>query len=87
MFTWQASYGIQNCTDGTSNTIAYAEACVGNQTEQPLQKLIGLQGVQIPYTSMLLDGSSAPGADPRRDPVVQSGLPVREHLLHRPPAR
>ncbi len=60
MFTWQACYGINTCIDGTSNTIAYAEACVGNQNEQPLQKLIGLQAVQIPYTSMLLDGSSAP---------------------------
>jgi prepilin-type processing-associated H-X9-DG protein len=60
MFTWQTSYGIQSCRDGTSNTIAFSEACVGNQSEQPLQKRIGLQGVQIPFTSMLLDASSAP---------------------------
>jgi prepilin-type N-terminal cleavage/methylation domain-containing protein/prepilin-type processing-associated H-X9-DG protein len=60
MFTWQASYGIQNCVDGTSNTIAFSEAAVGNQSEQPLQRLIGLQGVQIPFTSMLQDGASQP---------------------------
>ena len=60
LFTWQASYGIANCIDGTSNTIAFSEACVGNQNEQPLQRLIGLQGVAIPYTSMLYDGQSAP---------------------------
>jgi len=60
LFTWQASYGIANCTDGTSNTIAFSEACVGNQSEQPLQKLIGLQSVSIPYTSMLYDAQSAP---------------------------
>ena len=60
MFTWQASYGIQNCIDGTSNTIAFSEAAVGNQSEQPLQRLIGLQGVQIPFTSMLQDGASQP---------------------------
>ncbi len=60
MFTWQTAYGIQTCTDGTSNTIAFAEAAVGNQTETPLQRFIGLQSVQIPLTSMLLDGSSAP---------------------------
>ena len=60
LFTWQASYGIADCTDGTSNTVAFSEACVGNQREQPLQKLIGLQGVAIPFTSMLADGQSAP---------------------------
>ena len=60
LFTWQASYGIQNCTDGTSNTVAFSEAAVGYQSEQPLQRLIGLQGVQIPFTSMLYDASSNP---------------------------
>ena len=60
LFTWQASYGIRDCIDGTTNTIAFSEACVGNQNEQPLQKLIGLQSVSIPLTSMLYDGQSAP---------------------------
>jgi prepilin-type processing-associated H-X9-DG protein len=60
LFTWQASYGIQSCTDGTSNTIAFAEAVVGYQTEAPLQKFIGLQSVTIPLTSMILDASAAP---------------------------
>jgi prepilin-type N-terminal cleavage/methylation domain-containing protein/prepilin-type processing-associated H-X9-DG protein len=55
LFTWQASYGIQHCIDGTSNTIAFSEAAVGYQSEQPKQRLIGLQGVQIPFTSMLFD--------------------------------
>jgi prepilin-type N-terminal cleavage/methylation domain-containing protein/prepilin-type processing-associated H-X9-DG protein len=60
LYTWQTAYGIQTCTDGTSNTIAFSEAAVGTQVEQPLQRLIGLQGVQIPFTSMLLDASSQP---------------------------
>jgi prepilin-type N-terminal cleavage/methylation domain-containing protein/prepilin-type processing-associated H-X9-DG protein len=60
LFTWQASYGIATCVDGTSNTIAFSEACVGTQNQLPLQRLIGLQGVAIPYSSMLLDGQSAP---------------------------
>jgi prepilin-type N-terminal cleavage/methylation domain-containing protein/prepilin-type processing-associated H-X9-DG protein len=60
LFTWQASYGIQHCTDGTSNTIAFSEAAVGYQAEQPRQRLIGLQGVQIPYTSMIFDASANP---------------------------
>jgi prepilin-type processing-associated H-X9-DG protein len=60
MFTWQAAYGIKDCTDGTSNTIAFSEAAVRFQSEQPGQKLIGLQGVQIPLTSMLFDASTNP---------------------------
>jgi prepilin-type N-terminal cleavage/methylation domain-containing protein/prepilin-type processing-associated H-X9-DG protein len=60
MFTWQTPYGIQHCIDGTSNTIAFSEAAVGSQSEQPLGRLIGLQGVQIPFTSMLMDGASQP---------------------------
>jgi prepilin-type N-terminal cleavage/methylation domain-containing protein/prepilin-type processing-associated H-X9-DG protein len=30
MFGWAVSYGVQHCTDGTSNTVAYAEWLVGN---------------------------------------------------------
>jgi prepilin-type N-terminal cleavage/methylation domain-containing protein/prepilin-type processing-associated H-X9-DG protein len=60
LFTWQASYGIQSCTDGTSNTIAFSEAAVGTQTQQVKQRLLGLQGVAIPLTSMLFDASSNP---------------------------
>jgi prepilin-type N-terminal cleavage/methylation domain-containing protein/prepilin-type processing-associated H-X9-DG protein len=65
LFTWQASYGIQHCTDGTSNTIAFSEAAVGTQNERPLQRLIGLQGVQIPFTSMIYDAQT-------NVPLVQS---------------
>jgi prepilin-type N-terminal cleavage/methylation domain-containing protein/prepilin-type processing-associated H-X9-DG protein len=60
LFTWQASYGIQTCTDGTSNTIAFAEAAVGTQNEQLPGRLVGLQAVQIPYASMIADASAAP---------------------------
>ena len=30
MFTFAIPYGVQNCTDGTSNTVAYAEWLVGD---------------------------------------------------------
>ena len=30
MFGWGISYGVQHCTDGTSQTVAYAEWLVGN---------------------------------------------------------
>jgi prepilin-type N-terminal cleavage/methylation domain-containing protein/prepilin-type processing-associated H-X9-DG protein len=58
LFTWQASYGINNCIDGTSNTIAFSEAAVGYQSETPKQRLIGLQGVQIPFAAMIYDASA-----------------------------
>ena len=45
LFTFQASYGLQNCTDGSSNTIAFAEAAVGSQTAQLGQKLVGVVNV------------------------------------------
>ena len=58
LYTWQSAYGIQDCTDGTSSTIAFSEAAVGYQSETPKQKLIGLQGVHIPFASMLDDAST-----------------------------
>jgi prepilin-type N-terminal cleavage/methylation domain-containing protein/prepilin-type processing-associated H-X9-DG protein len=60
MFTWQASYGINSCIDGTSNTILFSEAAVGTQNLQPRQRLLGLQSVQIPLASMLYDASTNP---------------------------
>ena len=30
MFGWGVAYGVQACTDGTTNTVAYAEWLVGN---------------------------------------------------------
>jgi len=32
---WAKCYGVQTCTDGTSNTIAFGEALVGTQKETP----------------------------------------------------
>ncbi|MFO0907063.1 MAG: DUF1559 domain-containing protein [Isosphaeraceae bacterium] len=45
MFTWQKSYGISDCIDGTSNTIAFAEAVVGTQFLQLKQRRIGFNTV------------------------------------------
>jgi len=45
LFAFQASNSIATCIDGTSNTIALAEATVGNQTLQPRQKRIGLTNI------------------------------------------
>jgi prepilin-type processing-associated H-X9-DG protein len=45
LFTLQASYGMQNCTDGSSNTIAFGEAAVGAPTGQLGQKFTGVVNV------------------------------------------
>jgi prepilin-type N-terminal cleavage/methylation domain-containing protein/prepilin-type processing-associated H-X9-DG protein len=45
LFTMQRPYGIRDAVDGTTNTIAFAEAVVGNQSLQPRQRHIGMTGV------------------------------------------
>jgi len=55
IFTWQMAYRISTITDGTSNTIAFAEAIVGTQSLQKGQKRIGMTGVSIPAAALALD--------------------------------
>jgi prepilin-type N-terminal cleavage/methylation domain-containing protein/prepilin-type processing-associated H-X9-DG protein len=55
LFTYQQSYAIRAVTDGTSNTIAFAEAVVGNQSELKRQKHIGLNTVGALTPSLLYD--------------------------------
>jgi prepilin-type N-terminal cleavage/methylation domain-containing protein/prepilin-type processing-associated H-X9-DG protein len=61
LFTMQASYGIHSCTDGTSNTIAFAEAAVGSQTAKLGDKLSGVanaKGLQ-PYETLDISSNVA----------------------------
>jgi prepilin-type N-terminal cleavage/methylation domain-containing protein/prepilin-type processing-associated H-X9-DG protein len=54
LFGYQLANGIQTCVDGTSNTIAFAEAVVGNQTQSSTSKHLGVinvAGVQ-PYEAL-----------------------------------
>jgi prepilin-type N-terminal cleavage/methylation domain-containing protein/prepilin-type processing-associated H-X9-DG protein len=60
VFTMQASYGIHNCTDGTSNIIAFAEAAVGSQTATLGQKLVGVVNVAALQQYETLDASTNP---------------------------
>jgi prepilin-type processing-associated H-X9-DG protein len=60
LFTFQQSYGIRDCIDGTSNTIAFAEAVVGTQSLQFGQRRIGFNTVTALVPSMLLDAQSNP---------------------------
>jgi prepilin-type N-terminal cleavage/methylation domain-containing protein/prepilin-type processing-associated H-X9-DG protein len=61
IFTWQASYGIRDVIDGTSNTIAFAECQVGNQSGTLGQKGTGMTSVTgIGTAALVLDASSIP---------------------------
>jgi prepilin-type N-terminal cleavage/methylation domain-containing protein/prepilin-type processing-associated H-X9-DG protein len=59
IFTWQMSYGIRDVIDGTSNTIAFAECQVGNQSYKLGDKRTGMTGVTgVPTAALVLDGST-----------------------------
>jgi prepilin-type N-terminal cleavage/methylation domain-containing protein/prepilin-type processing-associated H-X9-DG protein len=60
LFAYQLAYGIRDCTDGTSNTVAMSEATVGNSSLQAKQKNIGIIGVSIPPGALLLSASMSP---------------------------
>ena len=47
LFTMQQAYGINTCIDGTSNTIAFAEGVVGNQSLQAGQRRVGVLNAPI----------------------------------------
>ena len=51
------SYGLQTCIDGSSNTIAFAEGVVGNQSLKAGQKRTGVQNVSAIQTYETLDVS------------------------------
>ena len=67
LFAFQQSKSIAAVTDGTSNSIAFAEAAVGAASESPRQRLIGLTGVAIPAAALQLSVASNPIG-------VQSGI-------------
>jgi len=60
LFTYEQSYGLRTVTDGTSNTIAFAEACVGSQGLGKRQKLIGLNTVGGLTASLLSNAELNP---------------------------
>ncbi len=60
LFTYQQSYRISSVTDGTSNTIAFAESCVGNQSLTKRQKLIGLNSVGALSNSLMANAEMNP---------------------------
>jgi prepilin-type N-terminal cleavage/methylation domain-containing protein/prepilin-type processing-associated H-X9-DG protein len=62
LFGYQVGYSIAACIDGTSNTIAFSEATLGNPAGVAGSRDIGLVSVNIPATALLYDASSNPAA-------------------------
>ncbi len=60
LFTIQRPYAVRDCIDGTSNTIAFAEAVVGNQAEHFRQKFIGFNSVIALSNSLMFDARVNP---------------------------
>ena len=55
MFTFQACYGIRDCLDGSSNTIAYSEGVVNPANAGPSIKNVGVSNVGMDPTFRQLD--------------------------------
>jgi len=56
LFTYWRSYGIQYCIDGTSNTIAFSEALVGDNTTNWTHSA-GIAQLALPASIQVLDAS------------------------------
>jgi prepilin-type N-terminal cleavage/methylation domain-containing protein/prepilin-type processing-associated H-X9-DG protein len=60
LFAFQQSKSIAQVTDGTSNTIAFAESTVGIPGQAARQKLIGLANINIPAAAVQQNAFSNP---------------------------
>jgi prepilin-type N-terminal cleavage/methylation domain-containing protein/prepilin-type processing-associated H-X9-DG protein len=55
MFGMQLCYGIQDCTDGSSNTVAYSESVISPVSGNGGTKYIGMNNISMPNTVLLTD--------------------------------
>jgi prepilin-type N-terminal cleavage/methylation domain-containing protein/prepilin-type processing-associated H-X9-DG protein len=60
LFAMQLCNGIQACTDGTSNTIAYSESVVAPTQGGAMTKFIGMSGIGMPATALVTDARFGP---------------------------
>jgi prepilin-type N-terminal cleavage/methylation domain-containing protein/prepilin-type processing-associated H-X9-DG protein len=67
LFTFWKSYGIASCIDGTSNTVAFSEGLVGDNSTNWTRAAGIAQLKSLPATAEILDASS-------NLPAVQAGL-------------
>jgi prepilin-type N-terminal cleavage/methylation domain-containing protein/prepilin-type processing-associated H-X9-DG protein len=58
LFTFWQSYGIQHCIDGTSNTIAFSEGLVGDNSTNWTRSAGIAQLASLPASAQVLDVSS-----------------------------
>jgi prepilin-type N-terminal cleavage/methylation domain-containing protein/prepilin-type processing-associated H-X9-DG protein len=69
LFTYWRSYGIQHCIDGTSNTIAFSEALVGDNSTNWTPTAGLTQMASLPASVQVLDAST-------NWPAVQAGAQI-----------
>jgi prepilin-type N-terminal cleavage/methylation domain-containing protein/prepilin-type processing-associated H-X9-DG protein len=69
LFSYWRSYRIQDCLDGTSNTIAFSEGLVGDNSTNYTRAAGLVQQTSLPVTMQVLDTASSWA-------VVQAGLQV-----------
>jgi prepilin-type N-terminal cleavage/methylation domain-containing protein/prepilin-type processing-associated H-X9-DG protein len=62
IFTYYRSFSIANVTDGTSNTIAFSEALVGDNSKTSSAFRNEVEGVTFPAAAVLTDASGPPGS-------------------------
>jgi prepilin-type N-terminal cleavage/methylation domain-containing protein/prepilin-type processing-associated H-X9-DG protein len=62
MFSFQKVYGIRDCLDGSSNTIAYSEGVVNPGTARPQVKNIGVNNVPMSASARILSAFSDPAS-------------------------
>ena len=55
MFTFQAVYGLRDCIDGSSNTVAYGEGVVNPSVTGPSKKFMGVNNVGMDPTFRQVD--------------------------------
>src|SRR5262249_2643754 len=60
LFTFQRSYGIRDCVDGSSNTIAYSESLVSPPNNKAAQRGTGVTNVAGATAAMAMDPNSLP---------------------------
>jgi prepilin-type N-terminal cleavage/methylation domain-containing protein/prepilin-type processing-associated H-X9-DG protein len=60
LFAYWISYGISDCTDGTSNTVAFSESLVGDSAFSPSRNNNSVTGVTAANVAEAMDVSAIP---------------------------
>jgi len=62
LFTYWNAYGVRDCTDGTSNTVAFSETLVDEKTNSPRERSHAVTGVGGATSGRAVDASQLPQA-------------------------